>query len=494
MKRQSVNVLRIFRSVVLLLFFVVHGPAFAPGSGCVLAQTPSASHPEASQPAAPPPDFFRRLADYYRADWHPQPAPAEGASAPAPARRGAPSPLDSPPFPGSDWGYSGAPVIGEPDTNSYPLMTAWLGDTRTASARSKIYGWVDPFADASTAGFRNDPIADDAYPNRAELGQAVLYVERLPDTVQQKHFDWGYHLTALYGTDYRYTIDKGYGYQQWYVDHHQYGFDPTMEYVDLYFARVAQGMNLRIGRFISLPGIEAQLAPGNFMYSHSLLYSVDPFTDTGAVATVKLNDRWLLQAGITAGHDVAPWTSDAKPSATACVSYTTASVNDNIYACANGINSGRYAFNNLQQYDVTWYHRFPHKWVLASEAYYMYQTDVPAVGGTLPIETGTNGATCAFGEARCTAPEYAADSYLMRELSPHDMLSFRSDMLDDQKGQRTGFATRYTENTLSWQHWFGTTVQLRPEIRLDHSWDQSAYDLGRHATVFTAASDLVFHF
>jgi len=32
-------------------------------------------------------------------------------------------------------------------------------------------------------------------------------------------------------------------------DHHQYGFDPTLEYVDVYIPQVAQGVNLRLGRF-----------------------------------------------------------------------------------------------------------------------------------------------------------------------------------------------------------------------------------------------------
>jgi hypothetical protein len=35
-----------------------------------------------------------------------------------------------------------------------------------------------------------------------------------------------------------------------------------MEYVDLYFP-VMQGFDVRIGRFISIPDIEAQLAPNN---------------------------------------------------------------------------------------------------------------------------------------------------------------------------------------------------------------------------------------
>ena len=197
--------------------------------------------------------------------------------------------------------------------------------------------------------------------------------------MQRDHFDFGFHFTAFYGTDYRYTTDKGYFSSQLIDHNHEYGFDPVMEYLDLYFPKVAHSMNLRIGRFISIPGIEAQLSPNNYIFSHSLLYSIDPFTDTGILATIQLNDQWMVQAGLTGGHDVALWTEDAKPSATACVSYTTKSVNDNLYLCANGINDGIYAYNNLQQYDGTWYHKFSKNWHMASEAYVMYQRDVPSV-------------------------------------------------------------------------------------------------------------------
>ena len=83
-------------------------------------------------------------------------------------------------------------------------------------------------------------------------------------------------------------------------DHRQYGFDPAIEYVDVYIPQVAQGMNVRVGRFISVPGIEAQLAPNNYIFSHSLLYAIDPFTDTGVIATVKLNDHGWYKRGLQA--------------------------------------------------------------------------------------------------------------------------------------------------------------------------------------------------
>jgi hypothetical protein len=445
--------------------------------------------PDAPQPATgETKSFFERWADFYRQDW--RPASSSTASPSAPVRRGLPSPLDSPPFPNSDWSYGGSPVIGEPDGNSYPLMTAIDG----AKSRTKLYGWIDPSLNFSTSSRSNAPEANDVYANRLEMNQIVLYAERLPDSVQRDHVDWGYHLTALYGTDYRFTTGKGYWSGPWVNDHREYGFDPTLEYVDVYIPQVAQGLNIRVGRYISVPGIEAQLAPNNYIFSHSLLYAIDPFTDTGLIATVKLNDQWLVQVGITGGHDVALWTSDAKPSGTFCVSYTTHSVNDNFYVCANGINDGKYAYNNVQQYDTTWYHKFSKTWHMATEAWYMYERDVPAVGGPIAPETGTNGAYCLPGELRCTAPEYAVVNFLQKEFSAHDFLSFRSDFLDDKKGQRTGYATKYSENTIMWCHWIGSTVQLRPELRFERAWDVPAYDNGRKHNQLTAASDLIFHF
>jgi hypothetical protein len=466
-------------SIAIMACFPAHSQQPAPTGGPI-PDTPSPKSSEAK-------GFFARWKQFYAQDWAPATAPS---SAPAPARRGLPSPLDSPPFPNADWSYGGSPVIGEPDSNSYPLMTA----INNASSRTKLYGWVDPSLNFSTSSSRNLPEANDSYSDRLELNQLVLYAERLPDSVQRSHIDWGYHLTALYGTDYRFTFAKGILSGQWLKSHRQYGFDPTLEYLDLYIPNWFQGANLRLGRFISVPGIEAQLAPNNYIFSHSLLYSIDPFTDTGLIATIKLNDRWLVQAGITGSHDVALWTPDAKPSATACISYTAPSANDNLYACANGINSGKYAYNNLQQYDSTWYHKFSKSVHMATETWYMYERDVPAVGGSVQPETGANPAYCFPGEQRCTAPEYAVVNFLQKELSIHDFLSFRSDFLDDKKGQRTGYATRFSENAISGSHWFGTTVQLRPELRFERAWDRPVYGNGLRQNQLTVASDLIFHF
>ena len=80
---------------------------------------------------------------------------------------------------------------------------------------------------------------------------------------------------SLYGLDYRFTFSTGWLSDQL-LKHNSYsGFDTPMVYFDLYIPYVFQGMNIRIGRIISEPDIEAQLAPNNLMASHSLLYGFD---------------------------------------------------------------------------------------------------------------------------------------------------------------------------------------------------------------------------
>jgi hypothetical protein len=436
--------------------------------------------------------FLKRLTQAYVKDWR-----GTADSGPEPPRRALPSPLNSPPFPNSDWSYGGSPEIGAPDTNVPPLMEALYGGANGDAwerSRVKVYGWLEGSFNLSTSHDSNYPAAYDIFPNRIELDQAVLYVERIPDTVQTDHFDWGFHLTALFGTSYRFTTNLGYFSGQLLGDHREYGFDPALEYLDLYFPQIADGMNIRVGRFISIPGIEAQLAPNNYIYTHSLLYAIDPFTDTGILATIKLNNQWLVQLGLTASHDVAPWTPDAQPSATACISYTFNQGNDNVYPCVNGLNNGKYAYNNLQMFDNTWYHKFNAQWHMATEAWYMYQRDVPNVSGPLLPEKGANGAFCSAGQIRCTAPEWAAVNYVERQVSAKNYISIRSDFLDDMKGQRTGFKTRYAEETLMWGHWVGSTVVLRPEIRFDRAFDRRAYDDGTRQSQLQLAMDVIFKF
>src|ERR1700722_14357119 len=52
-----------------------------------------------------------------------------------------------------------------------------------------------------------------------------------------------------------------------------------------------------------------------------------------------------------------------------------------------------------------------------------------------------------LGNYAARAPEYSRVKYVNRHINSTLMCGFRSDFLDDRKGQRTGFATKYTDNT-----------------------------------------------
>jgi len=336
--------------------------------------------------------------------------------------------------------------------------------------------------------------------------------------------------------------------QQLLVKNAMYGFDPVMFYTDLYFPKVAQGMNVRIGRYISLPDIEAQLAPNNYTYSHSILYTFDCYTQTGVNATVKVNNHWTVQAGLSPGCDVMPWTTDAKVTGNTCVAYTWSNGGNDLYTCANSINDGKYAYNNLAAYYETWYHKFNASWHTDTEGWYQYMRAVPNMywyNGTDPTtgiqyantpatpwpeaqnyRPGGGAATLNFGAVcvdprlaasaqpgRCFAPEWAIVNYLEHNFMHNQAsLNIRNEVVDDIKGQRTGTPGKYEEHMVGFDFWTGSTITFRPEVSYVHAF--SPYGLralnispgsavanlqnGIHQTGKTQdlilAADLIWHF
>jgi hypothetical protein len=458
--------------------------------------------------------FFARFARAYWNDWHPPAITASVApSANAePAYRGYPPPVSNPPFPFNVWPIGGTPWIGYPNSTQYPLTIALQtgphGDW-WKKENIQIYGWLDVGMNLSTSSARpygNLPAAYDEVPNTFQLDQATLYIERVPDTIQTDHFDWGFRLTNLYGVDYRFTTARGYFSQQL-LDNPQpngslglrYGYDPVMAYVDLYYPKIGQGMDVRIGRYISLPDIEAQLAPNNYTYSHSLLYTYDCYTQTGINATIKWSSHWTTQVGLSGGCEAAPWAPNAKVTGNVCVAYNASEGRDNVYICANSLNDSKYSYNNLAAYYFTWYHKFGQsKWHFAWETWYQYMKDTPNVlnpAAASLLTTNSNGAYCNHPtELTCFAPEWASVYYLNRQISKSDALILRTEYFDDLKGQRTGFKTTYSESTISWNHWIGTTIVFRPELRYEHAFDMPAYNNGTKKSQLTFAGDLIWFY
>src|ERR1700734_451858 len=113
------------------------------GGGYTLcAQDSGGPTAPANTSAADHPGFFGRFLKAYADDWKGTPAP----SGPEPAYRGDPAPVSGPPFPFGVWPYGGSVTIGQPWTQSGPLMQAiWGGKHGDWWKRSgiQIYGYLN---------------------------------------------------------------------------------------------------------------------------------------------------------------------------------------------------------------------------------------------------------------------------------------------------------------------------------------------------------------
>ena len=249
-----------------------------------------------------------------------------------------------------------------------------------------------------------------------------------------------------------------------------------------------------------------------------MLYGYDPYTQTGIVDTIKLNRNWAIQLEISGGNDIMPWDQrDRQFTPAACVEYTTDSGDDVIYPCVNGINSQKYAYNNLQHLVSTWYHKFDSKWHMASEFWYMWERDTHnavwnGTGGTpqTQVIAGGNEAYCGANKANCFAREYAFVNYVNYEIDRLNSISIRNEFLNDANGQRTGIPTWYSEHMIGWQHWIGDVITIRPEIAFAKSYTHNAFDasasslnsqsengisaLGTSNNVLMFSTDVIVHF
>lgn len=415
-----------------------------------------------------------------------------------PVRRAPPAPFDAI-FPSTE--YIG-PTIGVPNTDPiYPLTKElWKIFPKLQQNDIRIYGWINPSVNASSSEHSNIPLSYNIVPNQVVLDQLVLRVERQLDTVQTEHLDWGFRVSNLYGIDYRYTISQGLFSNQLLQNNELYGYDPVEAYAQIYVPGVAQGMVLTVGRYISPPDIEAQLAPQNYLFTHSLMFTYDAYTMTGINAAIKLNSQWTMLLGLHAGDDIAIWNKAAHiPTGQAMLRWVAKDNNNSLWGGMTSVNNGFFKANhdNLQEFNLTWSHRFNPGFFTLTEAYYIYQYDA-VLGGTCnfgPVRSFGGGGGCG-ATIPGTSPSWGLVNYSEYKLTDKRYLSFRNDWFNDVKGERTGFATQYYSITLGIAQQFNDYLQVRPEIRYETAFgsDMTPYDNGtrRHQTSF--GMDLILRF
>ncbi len=504
---------------------------------------------------------LERFFNYYKLEWGQGAAPTDPNAPPSRIDGWPRTPTTVPPLAYTEWPTGALTSIGvtRPNSADSPFMVAiantdigkWM-----ASNNIQVYGWVNGGGNLSTnpgGKGANAPVAYTYSSNTVVLDQAVLYIERLPDTVQTDHIDWGFRISGLYGTDYRYTNSYGIASYQFNKDNNENGYDFPMVYADLYIPFVANGLEFRIGRYISIPDIEAQLAPNNLTYTHSLTYAWDNYTNTGIVGSLQVTKQLMLQLGVDDGTETPLWHGGLniknqfnqaaaaaqagipgltdvlypgstykkdpgnQPSLTACLRYTWNDGWDNLYPCIDGINKGNWGYNNIQWHGFTYYHKFNDQWHLDFETYYIDEHGVVnennstamAIyqnGGTpfspqnIPLN-GPNLASCRAGELTCDVHTIGVLSYLNYTPDALNNWSVRLEYYDDPEGWRTGTAATYFDTSLSWQHWLSPQIEMRPEISYWRSYGADAFNgnptmgvPGTKNSMVEISSDLIIHF
>jgi hypothetical protein len=458
-----------------------------------------------------------------------------------------------PPMPFTEWPYGGTTNLGVNRTGSIdsPLMVA-LGNTAAGKWMNdngiQIYGWVAPGGNLSTNTVKqggNFPVSYDYTPNTVQLDQAVVYFERTPDTVQTDHIDWGFRVAPIYGVDYRYTFAYGLFTNNLNDRNLVNGFDIPMAYGELFIPQIGQGTMIRVGRFIALPDIEAQLAPNNYTYAHSLTYTWDNYTNTGIQLSIALDKNWIIQPGISVGTEAMPWhwgnhipnpdpnplypgttmlkDPGASPTVTMGIRWTSDDGKDDLNITADSWNQGLWGYNNLQWLGFVYYHKFNDQWHFAFETWNIHEYDVPNLnnsiaaaaiaGGGTPFSpqfmpfNAPNAAFCGGNlpgnptPLTCTADEQTFLLYVNYNPDNLNNFSLRTEFFMDPEGQRTGTPTNYADIGLSWQHWFSPQIEIRPEIGYYRSLTEPAFN-GNAAEgiapsrdwAVIAASDLIIHF
>lgn len=127
------------------------------------------------------------------------------------------------------------------------------------------------------------------------VNQTVLFAERQLDTARNG-FDWGYNVTALFGTEHAQFADDGFD-GNWGTSGDGYG----MSIYECYAALGYENMSMKIGKFASPIGYESAVGPARDLNSTSYIHQHLPGIHAGALLNWDYTERLALNFGVVRG-------------------------------------------------------------------------------------------------------------------------------------------------------------------------------------------------
>ncbi len=204
-----------------------------------------------------------------------------------------------------DLGCSGNSICGSKLFGIYPIeerddlgYNIYFGEGCQKTA-VWVGGWAESGIMGNSHGSRSNGPMHTEGNNRTDynLDQLYLFAEKELDT--SNGFDWGFRLDTLYGTDG--PITQSYGDESF-----DYGWGSNSDGYGLSLYQMIgavgyKNLTVRGGKFYTPIGWEGVASQGNFFYSHSYCYWIEPSTHVGFTADYALNDKLTLIGGWTAG-------------------------------------------------------------------------------------------------------------------------------------------------------------------------------------------------
>ncbi len=191
------------------------------------------------------------------------------------------------------------------------LQGTWYGDVLNRN-RLSVSGWAEMAFTGSNATFSNLPETWNDRPNKFNVHQLWVRLDRPLVTSGTTEPSFGGRIDFLYGTDYRYTMMRGLFNDQLESsapNQQFYGFDLPQFYANMYLPTVMQGLELRAGRIYAPWGVESVEGPAAPFLSRSYAFnSCPPFTHFGVMAILNITPKWQLTAMVADGNDV--WVGD----------------------------------------------------------------------------------------------------------------------------------------------------------------------------------------
>jgi hypothetical protein len=365
--------------------------------------------------------------------------------------------------------------------------------------KTKAYGWIQ-------AGYTFNPDG----PNRAQLGPIPnsflgphfnnrfndfmlnqVWV-RLEKTLEHgKEFNWGFTVDVNFGQDAAdfNVISLG----MWdnfngdadavIADDEDYGLDIPQFYVECHVPGfiTEKGMDLRVGRMLTLHGNELSPAIQTNFYSHSYGYFFSwPLSHTGVMTILHVTDTIDMWNCAVIGwdnvfadnndnlsyHGMLIWTSCDKRQS-AFVTATIGPEGVGIYDSSNHDNRVLVTADYSQKcgcYD---------EWQLYLHAAHAWDTNI-------------------FDGTKVEWYDYAVN--LFYTVDPHLILGARAELFRDDDGYRTGFANTYYEVTLGVTCKPYQNLRIRPEIRYDWCTEFPVFNDFQDKQMFTAAVDMIWEF